>query len=68
LYFLTDGYCDQSGGDDNKRFSSKQLETLLISMQAESMETQRIKLKQAFENWKGKMKLRDDVLVVGIKC
>lgn len=68
LYFLTDGYCDQSGGDSNKRFSSKQFETLLTLVQNSSMNEQKEKLENAFENWKGNTKQRDDVLVVGIKC
>ena len=68
LYFLTDGYCDQSGGESNKRFSSRQFESLLEQIQNVSMDEQKEKLEQAFENWKGVTKQRDDVLVVGIKC
>ena len=68
LYFLTDGYCDQSGGPANKRFSSKKFETLLMEVQNLKMEDQKEKLKFAFEAWKGKTKQRDDLLVAGIKC
>lgn len=68
LYFLTDGYCDQAGGDVNKRFSSKKFEILLNEIQHLSMHDQKEKLEHAFEQWKGSIKQRDDVLVVGIKC
>jgi serine phosphatase RsbU (regulator of sigma subunit) len=68
LYFLTDGYCDQSGGKANKRFSSKRFETLLNEVHGLHMNDQKIKLEQAFEQWKGTTKQRDDILVVGIKC
>lgn len=68
LYFLTDGYCDQSGGKDNKRFSSKQFENLLIDMHDIAITEQKEKLEQAFKNWKGDKEQRDDVLVVGITC
>lgn len=68
LYFLTDGYCDQSGGTDNKRFSSRKFEALLAEVQQLSMKEQKEKLEQAFEKWKGTTKQRDDVLVVGIRC
>jgi serine phosphatase RsbU (regulator of sigma subunit) len=68
LYFLTDGYCDQSGGEANKRFSSKKFEAMLEQMQDVDMHTQKEKLEQAFEDWKGSTKQRDDILVVGIKC
>jgi serine phosphatase RsbU (regulator of sigma subunit) len=68
LYFLTDGYCDQSGGEANKRFSSKKFEMLLEQIQHVDMQDQKEKLEQAFVDWKGATKQRDDILVVGIKC
>lgn len=68
MYFLTDGYCDQSGGTDNKRFTSRQLEALLSQIQHIAMQDQKEKLEQAFESWKGTTKQRDDVLVIGLKC
>lgn len=68
LYFLTDGYSDQSGGKENKRFSSKQFESMLIDFQNEPMSVQMQKLEDVFAEWKGDGKQRDDVLVAGIKC
>jgi serine phosphatase RsbU (regulator of sigma subunit) len=68
IYLLTDGYCDQSGGPSNKRFSSRRLETLLAQVQNLTMAEQKDKLQQSFEQWKGETKQRDDILVVGIKC
>lgn len=68
VYLLTDGYCDQSGGNANKRFSSRQFESLLQEIHNKPMEEQKNKLEQAFENWMGETKQRDDVLIVGIKC
>jgi tetratricopeptide (TPR) repeat protein len=68
VYFLTDGYCDQSGGEANKRFSSKKFEMLLEQIQDVDMQDQKEKVEQAFEDWKGTTKQRDDILVVGIKC
>lgn len=68
LYFLTDGYCDQSGGRLNKRFSSKQFEQLLERVHNNRMNEQKDTFEEAFENWKGTTIQRDDVLLVGIKC
>ena len=68
LYFLTDGYCDQSGGAENKRFTSKKLESVLMDVQDLDMKAQREKLKQIYEEWKGPARQRDDVLLFGIKC
>ena len=67
LYLLTDGYCDQSGGPENKRFSYKRFEEFLTQIQPFSLAEQKEKLEQLFENWKGETKQRDDVLVIGIK-
>jgi serine phosphatase RsbU (regulator of sigma subunit) len=66
LYFLTDGYCDQSGGIEKKRFTSKRFEKLLGEIQGLDMHHQQIKLEAAFEDWKGSTKQRDDILVAGI--
>ena len=68
LYFLTDGYCDQVGGANRKRFSLRQFELLLTEIHATKMNDQKIKLEEIFETWKGETEQRDDVLVVGIKC
>lgn len=68
LYLFTDGYCDQSGGQENKRFTSRQFENLLTQIQLIEMQDQKGVLEKAFNEWKGNTKQRDDVLVVGIKC
>jgi serine phosphatase RsbU (regulator of sigma subunit)/tetratricopeptide (TPR) repeat protein len=68
LYFLTDGYCDQSGGSLNKRFNSTKFEKILSEIQGLKMQEQKETLEFAFEDWKGSTKQRDDILVAGIKC
>jgi tetratricopeptide (TPR) repeat protein len=68
LYFLTDGYCDQSAELSGKRFSSRNFELLLTEIQQLNMQDQKEKLEKVFADWKGNAKQRDDVLVVGIKC
>jgi tetratricopeptide (TPR) repeat protein len=68
LYFQTDGYCDQSGGADNKRFTLNRFEKLLMEIGTLELAEQKEKFEFAFENWKGHTKQRDDVLLVGIKC
>jgi serine phosphatase RsbU (regulator of sigma subunit) len=66
LYLLTDGYCDQSGGIEKKRFTSKRFEKLLEEIQNLDMSGQQAKLETAFEEWKGPGKQRDDILIAGI--
>jgi serine phosphatase RsbU (regulator of sigma subunit) len=68
LYFQTDGYCDQSGHVDNKRFTSARFEKLLLEISCLRLEEQQEKFEAAFERWKGNVKQRDDVLLVGVRC
>lgn len=66
IYLFTDGYCDQSGGSDNKRFTSRQFENLLIQIQLVEMKDQKEIMEKVFDEWKGSSKQRDDVLIVGV--
>ena len=68
LYFLTDGYCDQSGGTNKKRFGSARFEKILQEIRELKMEKQKEVLEKAFDEWKGTTNQRDDVLVIGIRC
>jgi serine phosphatase RsbU (regulator of sigma subunit) len=67
LYVFTDGYADQFGGGQGKKFKYKQLAQLLISGCRKSMQEQRQLLEKAFDSWKGSFEQIDDVLVMGIK-
>lgn len=67
VYTLTDGFPDQFGGPKGKKFKYKQLEELLISVSHESMEIQKQKLEEVFENWKGNLEQVDDVCVIGVR-
>ena len=67
VYTLTDGFPDQFGGPKGKKFKYKQLEELLMSIAHKSMETQKQKLEEVFENWKGDLEQIDDVCIIGVK-
>lgn len=67
VYTLTDGFADQFGGPKCKKFKYKQLESLFLSIHSLSINEQKEKLNQSFENWKGNLEQVDDVLLVGIK-
>jgi serine phosphatase RsbU (regulator of sigma subunit)/predicted negative regulator of RcsB-dependent stress response len=67
VYMFTDGYADQFGGENNKKFKYKQLEELLISVQDFTMTTQKNVLIDRFNAWKGNNEQTDDVLIIGIK-
>lgn len=67
LFIFTDGYADQFGGDDGKKFMSKNLKDLLISISELSSKEQEEKIANAFVDWKKSYEQVDDVLMIGIK-
>lgn len=67
LYMFSDGYADQFGGPDNRKFMYKKFRELLLSIQDKTMDEQKIILEERFANWKGDEEQIDDVLVIGIR-
>jgi len=67
IYTLTDGYPDQFGGNNGKKFKTKQLQEILVSISSEPMETQKRKLEKRFDQWRGNLEQVDDVCVIGIR-
>jgi serine phosphatase RsbU (regulator of sigma subunit)/ligand-binding sensor domain-containing protein len=67
FYVFSDGFADQFGGEKEKKFKSNNFKRLLLSMQNQSMQQQRLTISEAFENWKGSMEQVDDVCVIGVK-
>jgi serine phosphatase RsbU (regulator of sigma subunit) len=67
IYLFSDGYKDQFGGPENKKFLGKKMNTLLLQIHELPMEQQLQILETAFEEWKGTHEQTDDVLVMGIK-
>ena len=67
VYLFTDGYADQFGGPNGKKFKYKKFQELLIEMQDNSMEEQKHILNYHYELWKGELEQVDDILVIGIR-
>ncbi len=65
IYLFTDGYYDQFGGDDYKKFKRQNLQSLMLDVQKLPMSEQKDILAEKFEEWKGKNQQFDDVLVMG---
>jgi len=67
IYMFSDGYADQFGGPNGKKFKYKPFQELLISLQEKNMEEQKKILDKTIEEWQGDFEQIDDIIVVGLK-
>lgn len=67
IYMYTDGFVDQLGGPDEKRFGKRRFRDLILRTQHESMKTQRALLNLEWKDWKDDREQLDDVTVFGLK-
>lgn len=68
FYLFTDGYGDQFGGPNNKKFFLKNLMNLLLENHTLPLEAQKTVLKTTIQNWMKNSSFQiDDILIIGIK-
>lgn len=67
FYMFSDGYADQFGGSDARKFMSKKFKELLVTIYDKPMEDQKNILQSAHFDWKGEHEQVDDILVVGFR-
>lgn len=67
LYTTSDGYLDQFGGPDGKKFNSKRFKELLLSIAGDPLNHQQSTLENTFDIWKDVQEQVDDVLVIGVR-
>ncbi|MEO6303204.1 MAG: tetratricopeptide repeat protein [Bacteroidia bacterium] len=67
LYLYTDGYADQFGGLEAKKFKSRQLNEFLISVSEKPISKQAEILNNRFIEWKGDLEQIDDICIIGIQ-
>lgn len=67
IYIFTDGYQDQFGGENAKKFKASKFKELLLSVNASNMEDQHKLIDKAFYDWKGELEQVDDVCIIGIR-
>ena len=65
IYIFTDGYADQFGGSEGKKYKYPKFRNLLIDIQKLPINKQEDALWNEFVNWKNKYDQVDDVLIVG---
>jgi serine phosphatase RsbU (regulator of sigma subunit) len=67
LYLYTDGYVDQFGGPHDKKFLTKKLRELIVSIAHLPLKNQKEILLKDFDEWKGHHFQVDDVTMIGLK-
>jgi len=67
LYMFTDGFADQYGGEDRKKFCRRNFKRYLLSIAHKSLPEQKILIEKTFNTWTGENRQIDDVLVMGIQ-
>ena len=67
IYLFSDGFQDQFGGNENRKFMHSKFIYLLEKICKKSTEEQYELLAVAFDEWKGLEKQTDDVLVIGLR-
>ncbi len=65
IYLYSDGYSDQFGGEEGKKFKTQNLKSLLVAISSKSMEEQSVILEDTYEKWRGNYEQIDDILIVG---
>lgn len=67
FYIFSDGFIDQFGGPDGKKFKSRQFKNLIMTLQETPMELQELLLHDTLLEWRGDIEQIDDILVIGFK-
>jgi len=66
IYLFSDGYKDQFGGSEGKKFKSAKFKELILSVQGTSINNQKETISKHFNDWKGNLEQIDDICVIGI--
>lgn len=67
IYMYSDGFIDQFGGDDNKKFMRSRFLNCLQEINIHNADTQKAELERIFIDWKKTGEQIDDILVLGLK-
>jgi ligand-binding sensor domain-containing protein/serine phosphatase RsbU (regulator of sigma subunit) len=67
IYIFSDGFADQFGGPDGKKYKYRRFRHLLLNLHQLPMEKQHEILENNVFEWRGEQDQVDDILVIGIK-
>ncbi|MBL7111490.1 MAG: SpoIIE family protein phosphatase [Bacteroidales bacterium] len=67
LYMFSDGYADQFGGPEGKKFKFRRFRHLLLTIHKLPLDKQHAILDASIEEWRGEYDQVDDIMVIGIR-
>jgi PAS domain S-box-containing protein len=67
IYLCSDGFSDQTGGDENRKFTRAKLRSLLTEISSFSCSQQKERIENNLTEWKGKNNQIDDITIMGVK-
>lgn len=67
IYLFSDGFVDQIGAQNGRKYLSSNFKDFMLSISHLTMEQQKTAIEQEFNRWKGTHRQMDDVLIMGIK-
>jgi serine phosphatase RsbU (regulator of sigma subunit) len=67
LYIFSDGYVDQFGGSENKKFMYRRFRYLLLNIHRFSVNDQKSILDENIKTWMGRNVQVDDIMVIGFR-
>lgn len=67
IYIFSDGYVDQFGGAENKKFMYRRFRYLLLNIHSFPFSDQKAILDENIRNWMGKNVQVDDMMVIGFR-
>jgi len=67
FYLFSDGFQDQFGGEQGRKFMTKRFRKLLFKIHQKPMQEQKQILENTLQKWMGKENQIDDILVIGVR-
>lgn len=67
IYLFSDGYADQFGGPQGKKYKYNKMRDLFVSISNKPLPEQESILRTEFSNWRGNLEQVDDVLIIGMR-